>query len=101
MRIGQVAARAAVPAKTIRFWEQCGLLPAADRTASGYRDYGLDVVQRLAFIRNGQAAGFSLDQIRQILAISDGGSPTCEHVGQLIQARLAAVEARIAELQAT
>jgi DNA-binding transcriptional MerR regulator len=101
MRIGQIAAQAMVPAKTIRFWEHHRLLPEPVRTASGYRDYGPDVMVRLAFIRHGQAAGFRLDQIREILEISDAGNPTCQHVAQLIHARLADVEARIGELEAT
>jgi DNA-binding transcriptional MerR regulator len=101
MRIGQIATQASVPAKTIRFWEEHHLLPETVRTAAGYRDYGADVLVRLAFIRHAQAAGFRLDQIRQILEISDAGNPTCQHVAQLIDARLAEVQARIAELEAT
>jgi DNA-binding transcriptional MerR regulator len=59
------------------------------------------VVERLTFIRQAQAAGLSLDQIRQILDIADTGDPPCLHVGGLIDRRLAEVEARIAELEAT
>jgi len=98
MRIGEVAAEASVPAKTIRFWESQGLVPPPSRTASGYRDYGPDIVDRLGFIRRGQAAGFTLEQIRQVLAVSDSGEPACTHVERLIADRLAEVEARIAEL---
>lgn len=98
MRIGEVAAAAAVPAKTIRFWESQGLLSAPARTSSGYRDYGPEIVDRLGFIRRCQAAGFTLDQIRQVLAVSDSGEPACTHVERLIADRLADVEARIAEL---
>ena len=101
MNIGTVAARAGVTAGTIRFWEYQRLLPDPIRTASGYRDYAPDVVDRLLFIANAKAAGFSLDQIRQVLDIGDAGKPTCEHVAQLIAARLAEVESRIAELDAT
>jgi DNA-binding transcriptional MerR regulator len=101
MKIGTIAARAGVTAGTIRFWEYQRLLPDATRTVSGYRDYEPEVVDRLVFIANAKAAGFSLDQIRQVLDIGDSGLPTCEHVGQLIAARLAEVDARIAELEAT
>lgn len=98
MRIGEVAADAGVPAKTIRFWESQGLVPPPLRTTSGYRDYGPDIVGRLGFIRRGQAAGFTLDQIRQVLTVSDSGEPACTHVERLIADRLADIEARIAEL---
>jgi MerR family transcriptional regulator, copper efflux regulator len=101
MRIGEVASRAGVPAKTIRFWEELELLPPPARTTSAYRDYDAAIIDRLAFIRHAQAAGFSLSQIRGVLEVGDSGEPPCEHVAQLIDARLQDVEKRIAELKAT
>ncbi|MHB1592824.1 MAG: heavy metal-responsive transcriptional regulator [Streptosporangiaceae bacterium] len=98
MRIGEVAGRAGVPAKTIRFWEDRRLLPPPGRTPGGYRDYGPDVVERLAFIRDAQAAGLTLEHIRQVLDIHDGGRPPCVHVTGLIARRLGEVEARLADL---
>ncbi|SRR5712692_5081225 len=101
MKIGEVATRAGVPAKTIRFWETYGVLPEPARTLSDYRDYEPAIVERLAFIRHAQAAGFSLEQIRRVLAIGDSGERPCEHVAQLIEMRIRDVEARLAELKAT
>jgi MerR family copper efflux transcriptional regulator len=101
MKIGEVAARAGVPTKTIRFWEDRGLLPDPARTPSGYRDYDSDVVERLTFIRHAQSAGLMLEQVRQILDIGDSGDAPCQHVSNLIEERLAQVEARIAELDQT
>jgi DNA-binding transcriptional MerR regulator len=98
MRIGEIAGRAGVPAKTIRFWEDLGLLPAPARTAAGYRDYSPAILERLAFIRQAQASGLTLEHIRQVLGIRDGGQPPCEHVTSLIARRLGEVEARLAEL---
>jgi DNA-binding transcriptional MerR regulator len=98
VRIGEVAARAGVPAKTIRFWEDQHLLPPPDRTPAGYRDYGPAVLDRLAFIRHAQAAGLTLAAIRQVLEIRDGEQSPCVHVTGLIARRLSEVEARIAEL---
>ena len=98
MRIGEIAWQAGVPAKTIRFWEDQGLLPAPARTAAGYRDYGPAILERLAFIRHAQAAGLSLEHIGQVLGIRDGGQPPCAHVTGLIARRLGEVEARLAEL---
>ena len=80
MRIGEIARRAEVPAKTIRFWEEQGLLPPPRRTAAGYRDYDLAVLSRLAFVRHAQAAGLTLAAIGQVLEIRDGGLPPCTHV---------------------
>lgn len=101
MRIGEIAAEAAVPAKTIRFWEEQGVLPEPQRTPAGYRDYQPEILARLAFIRYAQGAGFTLEQIRQVLEIQDSGDAPCEHVRRLIANRLADVEARIAELART
>jgi DNA-binding transcriptional MerR regulator len=98
MRIGEIADRAGVAAKTIRFGEERGLLPAPARTAAGYRDYGPAMLERLAFVRHAQAAGLTLEQIRQVLDIRDGGQPPCEHVASLIARRLGEVDARLAEL---
>ena len=98
MRIGEAAGRAGVTAKTIRFWEDQHLLPPPARTAAGYRDYDPAIVERLAFIRHAQAAGLTLEHIRQVLGIRDGGQPPCVHVTALIARRLAGVEARLAEL---
>jgi DNA-binding transcriptional MerR regulator len=101
MKIGEIAGRAGVPAKTIRFWEDQQLLPPPARTPAGYRDYDPAILERLAFIRHAQAAGLTLDAIRQVLDIRDGGQPPCVHVTALITRRLAEVEARLAELART
>ncbi len=77
MRIGEAAGRAGVPAKTIRFWEDQHLLPPPARTPAGYRDYDPAILERLAFIRHAQAAGLTLEHIRQVLDIRDGGQPDC------------------------
>jgi DNA-binding transcriptional MerR regulator len=99
VRIGEIADDTGVPAKTLRFWEAERLLPEPERTPSGYRDYQPDIVERIRFIRQAQGAGLRLDEIRQVLDISDAGQPPCHHVHDLVQRRLAEVDARIAELE--
>lgn len=101
MRIGDLAKKAGVPPKTIRFWEDQDLLPLPDRTPAGYRDYEPEILERLTFIRRAQVAGLTLDQIGQVLHVRDEGEPPCVHVGDLISQRLAEVEGRIAELERT
>ncbi|MGV9386444.1 heavy metal-responsive transcriptional regulator [Nonomuraea sp. NPDC003707] len=101
MRIGDLAAGAGVTAKTIRFYEQAGLLPDPPRTSAGYRDYPPAARERLAFIRDAQTAGLTLAEIRGVLAIRDAGQPPCRHVSTLIETHLEQVEQRIAELLAT
>ena len=101
MRIGELASIGGVPAKTIRFWEERRLLPEPARTPAGYRSYETAVLERLAFIRSAQVAGFRLDEIRQVLDIGDSGTAPCQHVRALVDRRLASVQARIVELEAT
>jgi DNA-binding transcriptional MerR regulator len=100
MRIGELAKLTNTSAKTIRFYEDSGLLPPPARSASGYRDYGPDIVDRLRFIHRGQAAGLTLQKVRQILAIRDRGEEPCGHVRQVLNTRLDQVRAQIAELVA-
>ena len=98
MRIGELAAATGTTTKTLRFYEQSGLLPPPRRRPSGYRDYDASAVSRLDFIRRGQAAGLSLAEMGQILAIRDDGHAPCEHVRDLLAARLDQIQTQIAEL---
>jgi MerR family transcriptional regulator, copper efflux regulator len=101
MRIGALAVGSGTTAKTIRFYEQAGLLPAPPRTPAGYRDYPPETTARLSFIRSAQSAGLSLAEIRAVLAIRDHGEPPCAHVTGLLRGHLAETEQRLAELTAT
>lgn len=98
MRISELAASSGLTTKTIRFYEQTGLLPAPPRTPSGYRDYPEQTAARLAFIRNSQAAGLTLAEIRSVLALRDSGWAPCARVTDLIDQHLADIEGRLAEL---
>lgn len=98
MRIGVLAAHAGLTTKTIRFYEDAGLLPPPPRTPAGYRDYPAQTLTRLAFVRDAQAAGLTLADIRSILEIRDHGQPPCQHVTRLIDQHLAQVEKRLADL---
>lgn len=100
MRIGELARQSGVPASTLRYYEQLGLLPEPDRTASGYRSYGDTVVDRLGFIRSAQAVGLTLAEVREVLGIRDAGEAPCRVVTGLIERRYAEVHSRIAELNA-
>ena len=100
MRIGELAQATGTTTKTLRFYEDQGLLPHAERTASGYRDYTPESLGRLDCIRRGQAAGLTLAQIRQILGIRDSGMPPCEHVRDRLDERLTNLDTQIAQLVA-
>ncbi|MFF3015433.1 heavy metal-responsive transcriptional regulator [Streptomyces sp. NPDC057939] len=100
-RISQLAERSGVPATTLRFYEDAGLLPA-DRTPSGYRMYGEDAVERLAFISSAKLLGLALEGIRDLLDVREEG--VCASVRArmlpLVAGRITETDGRIAELRA-
>jgi len=98
VRIGQLATLTGIPARTIRFYEQSGLLPAPTRTPAGYRDYDDSAVSRLRFIRAAQSLDLSLAEIADVLRIRDHEGPPWHHVAELLAGHLERVERRIAEL---
>jgi MerR family transcriptional regulator, copper efflux regulator len=98
VRIGQLAARTAIPVRTIRFYEHAGLLPAPHRTPGGYRAYNEDAVTRLRFVRSAQALGLSLAEIGEVLRIRDHQGPPCSYVTELLNTHIRALETRIGEL---
>ena len=100
MLIGEVAKVAGMTPKTLRFYEEQGLLPPAQRGPNGYRQYGDDSVARLDFIARGRAAGLSVSQIRNILAVGEPGNAPCAHVQDILAGQLAELDQKIAELTA-
>ena len=99
MRIGVLARRTGLAPSAVRYYEQLGLLPAPGRTASGYRSYADDTVDRITFIRSAQAVGLTLAEVGQVLGVRDAGEAPCLVVTELIDRRHAEVRARIAELK--
>ena len=99
LTIGRVAQSAGVAIDTIRFYEREGLLPEPRRRPSGYREYDQGTVARLRFIRRAKDLGFTLEEIRELLALSADRHGGVEGVRERAAARLQAIEERIAELQ--
>lgn len=97
MPIGTVAQRYGVPATTLRYWEQVGLLPAQAR-AAGQRRYDLDAIRRIKFIRMASRAGLSLADIKTLLAGHLDRSPTFTDWAAAARDQLAAIDQRIADL---
>lgn len=100
MRIGELAKATGTKAETIRYYEREGILPAADRTDSNYRDYSDDHLAALTFVRRARELGFSMAQVRELLALSDHDDKPCGDVDQLVRSQLVEVEQKIADLVA-
>ena len=98
--IGHLARATGTKVETIRYYERIGLLPAPARTAGNYRVYSDEHFQRLSFIRRARHLGFSIEQIRDLLGLSDQRDRPCEAVDAIAREHLAAVDRKIADLQA-
>ncbi|NZA27979.1 heavy metal-responsive transcriptional regulator [Luteimonas sp. SJ-92] len=98
MKIGQLAQRADVPIDTVRYYERAGILPQPGREASGYRSYGDDDVARLRFVRRAKALGFTLVEVRELLALSDHRGDDMGELKAAAIGKLADVERRLEEL---
>jgi DNA-binding transcriptional MerR regulator len=99
MKIGELASGAGVTTKTVRYYESIDLLPEPSRTASGYRDYGDDAVERLRFVRDAQASGLTLAEIQSVLELKDAGSGSCGHTAALVERHLEEIDVQIARLR--
>ncbi len=100
LRIGQLARSAGSTPKTIRYYEDVGLLRPSRRSESNYRLYDNDTLERLAFVRRAQGLGLRLTDIKRILEISDEGRVPCDHVIGLVDRQLADVSKQMARLRA-
>jgi DNA-binding transcriptional MerR regulator len=98
MQIGELARRFALNPKTIRFYEEIGLLPRPKRTGSGYRQYDEAAVSALAFIQRAKLLGLSLEDIRDILAAHAHGEQPCARVLALVEAEISRIDQHIAHL---
>jgi len=98
--IGVVATQAGVPIKTIRYYEDVGLLPKPARTVARYRLYSPEVVDRLQFIKKAQSLGLQLSDIKEILDLADRGRCPCGHVQRLLRVRLGELREKMAAMRA-
>jgi MerR family copper efflux transcriptional regulator len=99
VRIGELAQRAGLSTKTLRYYEAIGVLTEPERTSSGYRDYPTAALDVLRFVRSAQTVGLTLGEIKGILAYRDRGETPCGHVLELIRRRADEIEQQITRLE--
>jgi Cu(I)-responsive transcriptional regulator len=99
LTIGHLARETGTKVETVRFYEKSGLLPAPARTEGNYRSYDQAHLNRLSFIRRARDLGFSLDQIRTLLALSDDRSQPCASVDAVAKEHRDEVVRKIADLE--
>jgi MerR family transcriptional regulator, copper efflux regulator len=100
MTIGELSRLTGVGVQTLRYYEREGLLAAPPRNGSGYRAYDQGALARMNFIRRTQDLGFTLKEIRELLALQDDQSAECADVRTAAESKLRSIEAKIADLQA-
>lgn len=98
MNIGDAARRSGLPAKTIRYYEEIGLI-SPERCDNSYRDYSGDDVHRLAFLKRARNLGFSIDDCRQLMALYQDRERASQDVRAIASAHVAAIEEKVRELQ--
>ncbi|MDP3747362.1 MAG: helix-turn-helix domain-containing protein [Phenylobacterium sp.] len=98
LTIGRLAAAAGVNLETVRYYERIGLMPLPDRTVGGHRSYRPEHRSHLAFIRRARELGFTLDDIRALLALAEPGRQSCAVVKTIASDHLRNVHAKIADL---
>jgi DNA-binding transcriptional MerR regulator len=99
LKIGEVAKRSGIGIETLRFYERSGVLESPSRTKSGYRVYDEAVLERLAFIKQAQALGFSLDEVRRIIDDACAGTSPCDEVREMVRRRLQELDERLREMR--
>jgi Cu(I)-responsive transcriptional regulator len=100
LSIGTMSRKTGTKVQTIRYYEQIGLLPEPGRSEGGQRRYTEHDLDRLAFIRHARQLGFSLDAIRELLALADNPRQSCANADSIAARQLRQVEKRIMRLQA-
>jgi Cu(I)-responsive transcriptional regulator len=100
LQIGDLARATNTKVETIRYYEQIGLLPAPARTSGNFRAYSAKHLGRLSFIRRARDLGFTLDQVRELLSLSDQKRRSCEAVDVIARQHLADVDRKIEDLTA-
>ena len=96
--IGELARATGSKVETIRYYERIGLLLPPPRTGGNYRTYARPHLDRLSFIRRGRDLGFSLDEVRELLRLSDDRERSCGEIDQIARGHLAEVERKLADL---
>ena len=99
MNIGSASKMSGVPAKTIRYYEQVGLIPPAGRAANGYRDYDKKDVQVLRFIKRSRSLGFSVEEVSNLLDLWLNGGRASADVKSIATKHIAEIEEKIIEMQ--
>lgn len=98
-RIGEIAQRVGISVAAVRYYERLGLVATAPRTGTGNRRYPAETIERIRFVKQAQTSGLTLPEIRQLIALKNGGGARrCRQVQQLLAAKIAQIDEQRAQL---
>lgn len=98
MNIGEISKRAELPAKTVRYYSDIGLVKPSGRTEAGYRTYDGKALRKLIFVRRARAMGFSVEECRKLLGLFEDQSRASSEVRKIAQQHLTEIDAKLEEL---
>ncbi len=98
MTRGEVSRQTNISARTIRFYEDRGIIPVPERDPNGYRNYNISIITRLKFIKNAQQLGFSLSEIKELSNMKISSNMSCESVHQKAVLKISDINNKIDEL---
>ncbi|HID66632.1 MAG TPA: heavy metal-responsive transcriptional regulator [Aquificaceae bacterium] len=99
MRIGELAKKVGINPKTLRYWEEIGVLPPPPRDSSGYRVYSEEYIHMCIFIKKAKTLGLKLEEIREIINLWLGGNKPCDRVKSIIREKIKTIDEVIEELR--
>lgn len=99
LRIGQIAKESGVGVETVRFYESEGLIEAAERSASGYRQFGASAIKQIRFIQYAKKLGFSLQETSELINLKNTPDTNCAGVKATARAKIADIQAKIDSLE--
>ena len=99
LRIGQVALQSGIPIKTLRYYDEFGLLRSLTRSTGGFRLFSAEVFERLSLIKGAQSLGLNLQEIKELLQICEQCECPCEATRQKLESLIQSIDRRIDQLQ--
>ncbi|HIQ30885.1 MAG TPA: heavy metal-responsive transcriptional regulator [Aquifex aeolicus] len=99
MRIGELARKLGINPKTLRYWEEIGILPPPPRDSSGYRVYSEEHLRVCIFVKKAKSLGFRLEEIKEIIGLGLGGEKPCDRVKSIVREKIKTIDEMIEELR--
>ena len=99
LTVSQLAKATEVGADTVRYYERIGIIGEAERTGAGYRKFDEQAADRIRFIKNAQEMGFSLDEIKELMQLANGGASDCSAISEFARSKVTELDERMRKMR--